>query len=168
MNQTQKRSKAIERAKIALVPVLAGVLGVVVLQNGDHAATPAPTTVAAPARRSAVETSTQAALLQVRQRSWPDVELNEILSRNPFALPSTSGSEKTAPVSDDVSPPPDVIDQEILLSIESLNLQAIYESDSGRSALVGTRVLHVGDRLGENLRVSDIRPDGVVIEIVDR
>lgn len=43
--------------------------------------------------------------------------------------------------------------------------KGIYiESSKGPALKVGSRLLQVGDRIGQNYRITEVRPDGIVVE----
>ena len=51
--------------------------------------------------------------------------------------------------------------------LESLKIQAVFQSPKGVAALINGRVLHVGDELSDGTFVIDIRSDKLVVETHD-
>ena len=145
--------------KLALVPVLAGVLGVILIR--DSSKEPDSEQVGLNKKGSLVSTK--------KPVVWPEFDLEEIALMQPFQTlkqPDTTqpagGSARnveSSSASEQGSPPTEI-----------LEVRAIFQSPQGASAILGNRVVRVGDLLSNGKRVSAIRPDGVEVteQQVDR
>lgn len=170
--------------KIALIPVLVVVLMVVVWPSSDEDLEPeiglsdeAQQALAeiTEARENGERATAQKGSGDNAARPLPDLSLHEILKHNPFELP------------DELDPEPDVdvavelekaalqkaesdkqaqLD-ELVATLRQNGVNMIFESEAGRSALVGTKVVTEGDMLTENLRVLRIDDTGIVLSVVE-
>lgn len=145
--------------KLVLVPVLAGVLGIILIR--DSSKEPDSEQVALKNKGGLVSTK--------KSVVWPEFELDEIARMQPFQTikqPDTTRSaggsvqNAEAPFASGQGTPP----------TEILEVRAIFQTPQGASAILGNRVVRVGDLLSNGKRVSAIRPDGVEVteQQVDR
>lgn len=58
-------------------------------------------------------------------------------------------------------------EREIIDVATIVTLQAIIESDRGRSALIDSRIFRVGDLLNDEYRITEISPTAVFVEWID-
>ncbi len=188
------------KAKLVLIPVLGAVLLYVVCSPSNEIAPPVqlarppvpPTSTSVASTASVVTPSTpttarDAANLPASEASaksgsasttatvvWPATPLAEVLSVNPFKMPSM-----LLPAVDvaEVPPQPLALDRKELAAEKFAELQAaakgqrlaaLVRTSKGVGAIVGDSVVGVGDRIGERLRVTAIRPEGVEVELIDQ
>ncbi len=177
------------RTKLIMIPILGAVLLYLVFTPGEQSET--PTLVARPA---APVTSTNApppsppvALTTVspppvateksgRAVIWPSVPLEKVMAINPFKqLPGL----KSPPAElVDQSPPGDIdatlADRnaeraaELRAATKTYRVTALVQTSKGVGAMIGDQVVVVGDVLGDRVRVSAIRAEGIVLELIDR
>ena len=164
--------------KLLLIPVLGAVLLYVVCAPPNEGAVPTsaarvpeshrtqpPASVAKPSQGSvAVEVT------------WPATPLADVMAFNPFRLPA----ELRLPVDPaaDVSPSPNLDADwnelntaraaELREALKGQRLTALVQTSRGLGAIVGDAVVAVGDIVGERLRVTEIRPEGVLLELIDK
>lgn len=167
--------------KLALIPVLGAALLYMVASPSDQAVAPTlavrrpepnstnpllPSTTAA---KPAAGTATTV--------TWPATPLEDVLAYNPFQMPA----ELKPLVEPVVEPSPllltpgqdpgelDVAQAaELRDALKGQRLTALVQTTRGLGAIVGDAVVSVGDLVGERLRVTAIRPDGVLLELIDK
>lgn len=187
-DQPNKRTKVI---KLALVPVLAVVLGVLLFGQGDGdgatdgLAEPPNTdqsaVVAGDADRASLSSDAgdERAAVQ-RKTSSLRFSIEKVLDSNPFMLPAAliapsddaadAGSEQT-PETDDAGSERDAEEEAspemegLAESLKQKTASIIVSGERGAVALIDSRRLAVGDYLQEGVRIVEIRSDGVIVEI---
>jgi hypothetical protein len=149
-----------------------------------HPHTPAITPIAKPAE-TAVEAddATQAALLEFDQAKWTPPELSKVIAHDPFALPagfprpSTSGllgptalqaeataEEKSKQLADALADLRMQLDE-----LKERGVHVIVGQNDQYVAMIGDRLIHVGDEIGNGFTVTEIDPkEGVRVEWKDR
>ncbi len=105
---------------------------------------------------------------------WPATPLAEVLAVNPFKMPT----ELMPAVAVAEAPPQPLAPDRKELAAEKFaelqtaakgqRLAALVRTSKGVGAIVGDSVVGVGDRIGERLRVTAIRPEGVEVELIDK
>ena len=178
---------ATARVKLALIPVLGLVLVYILATSpAPDDAAPSSTLLETPDPQPAggesiatAENDPSAAVVPAAEivtlpppKDWPSLSLGEVLENNPFAWPKELASPAQITDSkfgDDVSADAgdDPQRQELLDQLASAGVSAFYESNQGAIALVGTRVLRVGDVIEGKLRVLRIDPEQVTYEPVE-
>ena len=188
------------KAKLVMIPVLGAMLLYVVCSPSNEVAPPVqlarppvpPTSTSAPSIASALTsltptTARDAAALPASEASaksgsasataavvWPATPLAEVLSVNPFKMPTEL---MPAVAVAEVPPQPLAPDRKELAAEKFAELQAaakgqrlaaLVRTSKGVGAIVGDSVVGVGDRIGERLRVTAIRPEGVEVELIDK
>jgi hypothetical protein len=130
-----------------------------------------------------------------RRREGPTFELAEILRHNPFSLPASlrpapekpaAAAARRTPESTDspVDPPAKAEEQapdkagndtnvvaqlnQRIAALERLSTAAIVSGPQGAMAIIDSRLVAVGDDLQDGVRVVEIRPDGVIVELVEK
>ena len=107
---------------------------------------------------------------------WPATPLAEVLAVNPFKMPSMLLPAVDEAVAE-VPPQPLAPDRkeldaeklaELQAAVKGQRLAALVRTSKGVAAIVGDSVVGVGDRIGERLRVTAIRPEGVEVELIDQ
>jgi hypothetical protein len=105
---------------------------------------------------------------------WPAYSLATVLEFDPFAKPSSpaadrGGIQQGNNVGDITSPKPEDVEKKriererVLAEVRKEVVQAIVGTDRGFVAIVGTKTIHVGDRL-HGFLVKEIKADGVILE----
>ena len=190
------------KAKLVMIPVLGAMLLYVVCSPSNEVAPPVqlarppvpPTSTSAPSIASALTsltptTARDAAALPASEASaksgsasataavvWPATPLAEVLSVNPFKMPSMLLPAVDEAVAE-VPPQPLAPDRkeldaeklaELQAAVKGQRLAALVRTSKGVGAIVGDSVVGVGDRIGERLRVTAIRPEGVEVELIDK
>lgn len=168
------------RQKILLGGLGVALVGVLLIPNGKS-----PETVEDSAqsggRRRPSQDSVATAQHEIRIR-WPDISLDDVLAHNPFGrLPTpdaaaTTDSEPVAPeppteVADTNPEPadgtPSVIDQdEFGEAVRRLRVSLIVTGEKGPAAVIGNRIVHVGD-LVDGCRIISISDAGVIVAPAD-
>lgn len=173
------------RIKLALIPVLALTLVYLLTSSRSSddtvpaetvlvSAPPETSTVATPSAAGAVVTDVVATAPDLPPPlEWPVLPLDDVLAYNPFGWPE--GLAPTAPLAAaEAVTGQGATDmeqsqndrQKLLEQLEATSVSAYYVSMQGAVALVGTRVLHVGDVIDGQIRVQGIEPDRVTYEPV--
>lgn len=172
------KKPAPSRKKLLLIPVLGAVLLYVVCAPSNEGTAP---TLAArtpePRQMNPPASSTAAAYPVAVAVTWPTTPLADVLAFNPFQMPA----ELKPPVVSvaKVSPLPLTPDvdlkkldaakaAELREALKGQRLKALVQTSKGLGAIVGDAVVAVGDIVGERLRVTAIRPDGVLLELIDK
>lgn len=193
MKETKSRK---EQTKLALIPLLLVVLAAVLFwpESAPKGSAQVPqlvttVSVATPQKNASIGAGPRA------DASWPSLDLSHVTAVNPFAksmaikemlgeLPEEkpaaeavatdaekqqTAAEKTDPSETPLSSPavpPAPPKQEIIDVATIATLQAIIDSDRGRSALIDSRIFRVGDTLNDEYRIVDISPTAVSVEWV--
>lgn len=167
--------------KIALVGVL-GVVFVVVLfvQFGGDEAT--DTTAEKPRRRGVAQRAPESAestsgaskaSQESPAKAWPQIPLEEIIRHDPFAPPASlidedDDPETPTPLAEQPTQPPTqpfADDRaERLARLRVLSAEAVLMGEEGNRAIVGSRLVRVGDTL-EGFTITAIGPDGVTLAL---
>ena len=148
-----------------------------------------------PARRGALPTGaqpaafeaesdgdTQAALLEIDQAKWKSPELSAVIAYDPFALPAAfpqppkagvdprlaTGATDEATAAADAKELADALER-LRMQLEELKqrgVQVIINRDDQYVAMIGDRLIHVGDEIN-GFTVTEIDPKGVRVERKD-
>lgn len=164
INKQQLEKMGVTPGKLALIGVLSLVLvGVIVMQlpEGDptqvaaHAASsPAPSGAKT---KQQVSTPTNATIANKETKElqpWPQADLSELLSRDPFALPTWAVQEKEAAAKQQPSE---------LVELQKQGASIVMITKDGKSATIGDQKVRIGDVL-EGYRVTDITSQGIVLD----
>jgi hypothetical protein len=167
--------------KLAVIPLLLGVLAVVVWKNQapstESSIAPAPAPIA-PAILAARATEKTAApeVKKGKRVAWPKFTTEQILATNPFhgsdamraafnPVPETLSptAEQAAEAHEDES---EVADPWSLLvdSFKEDSIGVYIETSTGPAIKIGSRLLQVGDQIGDRYRITGIRADGILVE----
>jgi hypothetical protein len=185
---------ALTRGKAVLIGVLAVVLvGVLYMQYGKHAGGSetgevVPAVARAPARtlptpltttpETAAETDAfaQAALLEFDQTKWKPPEISKVIAYDPFALPAGfpqsssfglnvaaggggTSDEKSKQLADALA--------ELRMQLDELKERGVHVIVGQKGqyvAMIGDRMVHVGDEIGSGFTVTEIDPkEGVSV-----
>lgn len=133
--------------------------------------TTARATAAWPASEASAKSSSASATATV---TWPATPLAEVLAVNPFKMPT-----ELMPAVAEVEAPPQPLAPdrkelaaekfaELQAAAKGQRLAALVRTSKGVGAIVGDSVVGVGDRVGDRLRVTAIRPEGVEVELIDK
>jgi hypothetical protein len=183
MPQTSDSAKNKKWLKLAIVPALLAVLGFVLWSNQtstpSESSAPAIVTVAPPTVL-VKSTPKSAAPAQPKRVAWPKFSHKEILATNPFrgssamraALrpqeesPAAAASNVKGESSDLGSE--DEVDfdpwAQLVENFQGKSKGVYIESSKGPAMKIGARLWQVGDQIGERYRITEIRPDGIVVE----
>lgn len=142
------------------------------LNNRPSSTSRGPSSADSEREREAASVTAPAEISPRTDRPWPVMELNEIVQYDPFVEPWRSNTEEEYPISlvdpdgldDDESlddPQEDRIESTIA-AIREQGVRLIVLADGERVALVGERMVRVGDVI-DGLVVTAIETDGVVL-----
>ena len=181
---TEPTDRAALRKKLIkkmMIPVLFLALGVVFAwpegesdddsldqQSDQVEAAVSPTTVQEePAGRSEAEL-----LAERRRKTVPKIELSQILQHDPFALPTTLTKELavgTPEASDKARKNEDRNRrvEEIVKSLRQERVNLVFRGKGGVTAVLGSRTIHEGDLIDDEVRVLEIKPEGLTLEVID-
>jgi hypothetical protein len=138
--------------KLALIPALAALLGMVLMQDTGNQ--PIPPEMETTSRETLVTTK--------KQVEWPQYDWEEIVLLQPFPrLKELEESTSTDELSENEAARPEAA-QEIVPE-DPLKVRAVFQTQTGASALVGDRVIRVGDVLPNGKRVTAIHADGIEV-----
>lgn len=188
MAETVTQSPPANRTKLVLIPILGAVLLYVVFTPAEQSevpqlvarpATPAPTPSTPPTSPSiALTTASPPATTAQKTRTtvtWPSVPLAQVMAINPFQmLPGL----KSPTVELAEQPPRGAIDPnlaerqeersaQLRAMTKSYRVTALVQTSKGVGAMIGDRVVVVGDVLDERVRISAIREEGIVLELIE-
>jgi hypothetical protein len=166
-----------QRLKLLAIPVLAFVLFRVVMDDEDASAPP-------PVALTGDQPSIPGSVGRPRASgnpsfAGPDLELDEILAHDPFAVPpallppepvapmpaALPPNETTEPVSVEVAAQEQDRTRARLELLSQKRVSVIYCGPSGRTAVIDGKSYREGDELAAGVRIVEIRPDGVLIEV---
>jgi hypothetical protein len=188
MNASQPKTANKNWLKLSILPVLFGVLGYVIWSNqsaapvasGDAAPAALPAPIAsAPALSSKSESPVVPEVKKAKRVAWPKFTTEQILATNPFrgsaamrtALKppeeqmAIASTDKIAAETPEESPEEEIDPWAALTDSFKGDSSAVFlESSKGQVLKVGTKMLKVGDRIGDRYRVTEVRPDGIVVE----
>ena len=162
-----------ERAKLAAIPVLALIL-LWVVTGGEEDSLPPPIALAAPAGPgSPVAPAVNRTPPHGRAAAeWPQFTLAEILAHDPFAVPRAMASSPpdvhsalTQPVSTDAAERTADQGRSRRQMLGEKRVSVIYRGPDGPTAMIDSRVYREGDQLADGVRIVEIRPDGVLVEV---
>lgn len=138
------------RLKLILVPVLAGALGFILIGDSSKE----PESVASSNKTSLVSTK--------KPVVWPEFELEEIALLQPYKtlkqLEQIQNAEESPAAG---TPSTDTNQAERTTDI--LEVRAIFQTPQGASALLGNRVVRVGDLLSNGKKITAIHAHGLEI-----
>ncbi len=108
--------------------------------------------------------------------TWPATPLAEVLAVNPFKRPAEFAPAVTVTQTPVV---PQTLAEnrkelaaekaaDLQAAVKGQRLAALVRTSKGVGAIVGDTVVNVGDLIGERLRVTAIRPEGVEVELIDK
>lgn len=183
MAQASDHVKNKTRLKLAIVPALLAILGFVLWSNRSSTpgASEAPATVAvAPPTVLVKSIPKSAAPAQPKRVAWPKFTQKEILATNPFrgssAMQAAMKPQEEAPASvasgtlgetSDLGGEDEVNADPWAQLVENFQGKAkgVYiESSKGPAMKIGARLWQVGDQIGDRYRITEIRPEGIVVE----
>jgi len=166
------------RVKTALIPVLALILLWVLFGSSDETGVPdaaAANSVAVDSVTTVVTPSTDAdevvrprVAVAETQKLWPQIPLDETLLHNPFAPTRSdeSSSNEDSQIDSKVRPDPQTRLKQLVAALQQDGLSIVFETGEGKTAVIGSRVIHEGDMLDETTRVVEIYSDRLVLERV--
>ena len=172
--------------KMAVIPLLLGVLGIVVWRNQSPSQTapavdtqptpPASSIVAAPTS----EKSTSPETGKQRRIAWPKFTTDQILATNPFhgseemraalkppveTIAAANAANADAKASEAESELAEIDPWSALVdSFKEGSIGVYIETSKGPALKIGSRLLHVGDQIGDRYRITEIRQGGIVVE----
>jgi|GEM_PF-2885047 hypothetical protein len=106
--------------------------------------------------------------VNLRHFNWPESNLEDVLEYNPFGL--EPGSAASDPLESSLASRQAAIDRTGRSAVgdtpatTTQRLKAVYQNQDGNIALVGSRLVRVGDRLDDGSRVVAIHDRRLVLE----
>lgn len=168
-----------DKRKIALIPILTGILIWNLSGSGDQADSGATDNSATQSVEMLTEADGLSRQLRSNQnrallKNWPQFELEDMVKFDPFALSGAlaersglqdaerllaSQPEATSKIS------PDTPDE----TPDSMKnpVRAVAIGQHGAAALIDSRIVRVGDQLEEGIRVVAIERNAIIVEMVD-
>ena len=164
--------KSYDYVKAAVIPLLLAILYLVFSYNRtapvviDSGPAVAPTDP--PTAKS--EPELDAKLIGLSSKvQWPEFTHSELVNVDPFdrrmIFPETLA--KAMPTDPNDSEKQLLIGSHRPLSanpLESFQVQAVFQSPQGIAALIGERIIRIGDRLNDGTHVIDITPQQLTVE----
>ena len=158
-------------AKIALIPVLAGILYLVLPKSStkDKAGAATPTKVATESHRHKRTIRPPNPEAHAKEPIvWPEIRLEDLSGADPFDRRRMFPEQAIDPAS------ATDIEKETFVSLngeagenaspfKTIAIQAIYESPQGVIAIIDGRMIHVGDRLEDGREVVGIYSDHIQV-----
>lgn len=180
MDDAAAKKAAQSKTKLLLIPVLGIVFLYVLWSPSEPPAAPAVSlrppsgpTVPSPGNAPVAKGAANAPGTSVK---WPTTPLSEVLAKNPFQMPEKLRALATPVAPEPVAPvEPQVTtaerDAELAAALRAAaqthRLTGLVQTSKGIGAIVGDTVVTVGDKIGDRLRVTSIRRDGVVLELIE-
>jgi len=162
--------------KWGLIPVLAGILYLVIRSNStsslDNATQSSPTKAVVALHQ--LEKSSQnkgdlsiSPIVASPKTVWPVIRHQDVADVDPFDRSMIFPEIETK----DVPEASNETDRQSFVSslgttartTESLKVQIVFQTKSGTSAMVGDRLIRVGDSLDDGRQVIEINPESVVL-----
>ncbi len=157
--------------KLALIPLLGGVLCFLVFSQRSKSPPSPVTAVVAPVIPSSPEpklASNPAVRTTTFKTEWPSFHIADVGNVDPF------DRRTLFPVPAPLTPvaETDFLDSQTLVStasamatrrLELVKIQAVFQTPDGIAALVNDKIVHVGDRLDDGSEVIEIHPDHLSI-----
>ena len=158
--------------KVAMIPVLLGILycvcsynriAAVVIGSGTAEASADLVTAKSEPKLDAKSTELSSKV------QWPDFSLNELVNVDPFDRRMIFPEPLTKAMPKD----PDDSEKQLLVGsnrrssanpLKSFQVQAVFQSPQGIAALIGERIIRIGDRLNDGTHVIDITPQQLTVE----
>jgi hypothetical protein len=158
-----------KRVKMALVPLLGLVLAYVIFGSSDDKKDAPATAVATPIATTAAVEAPAAPHREVAPRSWPNRTLSEIIAHDPFRLqqevPTISSNASTSD-DEEAEEQADAFTQ-LVDRFSTTVPDLVLHSRHGASAVIDGNTIREGDVLDGRARVVSIRPDGIILELLD-
>jgi len=176
------------RIKLLMIPVLGAIMLYLLFAPSEKVTVPT-LVVRPPEGQSANGASTPHSDAHAVAVTWPTIPLSEVLATNPFQLPESLKpyrnpepavtpepvvqAEPVAPPTPPITPEEQAAKDEALAAelrdaVKSHRLTALVRTSKGIGAMVGDHVVMVGDKVDDRFRVAAIRPDGVVLELIEQ
>jgi len=176
--------------KLAAIPALAGILGLVLYSNfsGSDAppsqvgrvvaaplttqpGTPGPAQPAPVVPASNITVPTAGPSNRAAITPWPKIDLEEIVSSDPFhtmnvPVPAEAGTP-AASADKSATGPTGLTSTGNVDTTETIaigKVQAIYRDTAGAAAILDSHVVRPGDVLDSGAVVVDVTPDGIVVD----
>lgn len=191
--QTAAANPTANKVKLLLIPVLGVIMLYVLFAPGDVAPVPKlvarpPVTNSAPANAGGATGGTGTVEPQTPAVTWPSIPLADVLMINPFQRPESLKAVPIPPPVETAEPittaepmtaePPVItaeqqtarneeVEQAFRAAMKTHRLSALVRTRKGLGAMVGDRVVMVGDELDDRFRIAAIRADGLVLELID-
>lgn len=164
-------SQVITSIKLGLIPLLALVLYFLVRGDSTPKPTNAPPVDASPVLDSPTRPVGASAALAIPARTqWPEIRFEQIAGVDPFDRRMIFPVIEPVPVAQDASEP---VGQSLVNatgsappSTEALKVQIVFQTSAGIGAMVGDRIVRIGDTLDDGRRVVAITPDSLVLSSV--
>lgn len=170
-------SNSSDKRKIALIPILVGILLWNLSGSGEDVKT------ADRVVENSEKTLTEAESLiqqlkkskeQASQKNWPAFDLDEVVEFDPFSLVGTLAERSGLETNADLLKEESVADSESSAeAAESSDdpienpLRAVAIGKNGAAALIDSRIVRVGDELEDGIRIVAIEQNAIVVEMVD-
>lgn len=175
MAGASKTNSPISTSQIALIAVLGLIfIAVLVMQFGggesdvtEVESAPAPPVAGSPAGTPAA-VAASAAKQATPRTAWPRISLEEAAGYDPFSLHGNAGSQISAALrgstdqSTEAEQAAKTARSTTLHALQSQGVNVVFQDQQGAVAMVGTRLVRVGDLL-DGYRVMKIGPDGVTL-----
>jgi hypothetical protein len=170
--------------KLTLIPVLVLILVVVLVWPDDEplrgnsnegtnaAAVSQP--VASTKSASRDQPGQISKVLPRPAKVWPEIAIEEILRHDPFALPfPLRRRPQLADLQDDEEKLREKADKrarelkQLIETLQQKRVSVVFRTEQGAVAVIGSRLVREGGLFEEGLRIVEIRPDGVILEVED-
>lgn len=175
--KTKKNAKH-KRAKLAMLPILMGVLGYILLAPASPEEEGAQASLATlPAAELAAPSSAQAGP-HATASTWPDVDLKFLSLANPLAgrepaagahspehFTSTSATINTSSGVRNVGTPQAAVDslQHVARDLSGSQVNYVFKSSRRKAIMLGDQMFEQGAQIGETVRLHDIQDNALVL-----
>jgi len=174
--QAVSASVKTDKRKIALIPILAGMLiWNLTGTSNDRGSVSGDVTVSAEQKLTEAESlirQLERNRQHVSQKNWPALELGDIVDFDPFSLVGTLAERSgVIPDADVLAAQATTADGDVSDTPEPEEpganpVRAVAIGKNGAAALVDSRIVRVGDELEAGIRVVAIERNAIVVEVV--
>lgn len=138
------------KLKLILIPILAGALGFILISDSSKEL-----------ESETVTPNKKSTLVSTRKPTvWPEFELEEIALLQPYKTLKQLEQIQTEEGLADEHAPSDTTEQ-VERTLDVLEVRAVFQTPQGASAILGDRVVRVGDVLSNGKKITAIHAHGV-------
>ena len=168
-----------DKRKMALIPILVGILIWNLSGSGDHAGSGATADSATQSAQTLTETDGLSRQLRSNQnrallKNWPPFELEDMVKFDPFSLTGALAERSGLQDAEQLLASQPKAESKISPGTPDENpdssqnpVRAVTIGQNGAAALVDSRIMRVGDQLEDGIRIVAIERNAIIVEMID-